>query len=126
MDFLTWLLPAALISFLALVYTVYVRLSWPLEKRKISFAGKRFSLTKMDILPLVAILLIYGVVAFWGLGYKESVKSDFEASPGESCVIDLGKEQEMYSLLLYSGHKTGVWQVETSLDGENWTFYSET
>ena len=125
MDFWTWLLPAALISFLAFVYMVYFRLAWPLEKRKITFAGKRFTLTKTDILPLAAILLIYAVVAFWGLGDKESVKSNWEASPGQECIIDLAGEQEIGSLLIYSGYKTGVWQVETSLDGENWTFYNE-
>ncbi len=125
MDFWTWLLPAALISFLAIIYIVYVRLAWPLEKRKISFAGRRFSLTRLDILPLAAILLIYAVVAFWCLGDKDSVKSNFEASAGEACVIDLEGEQDIGSFLLYSGYKTGVWQIETSLDGENWTFYSE-
>jgi len=125
MDFWTWLLPAALIAFLAVVYILYVRASWSLERKSFSFAGRRFALTKADIIPLAAIMLLYAVVAFWALGDTKSVKSNYEAASGRECVIDLEGEREVGSFLLWSGHKTGVWQIETSLDGENWTFYSE-
>ena len=76
---------------------------------------------RRDAAALGIITLIYAVVAFLGLGDTEAPQSFHNFSSGESVIVDLGKEHNIDSVMIYSGLNTGSYRIELSSDGEIWS-----
>ncbi|OQB15188.1 MAG: putative dolichyl-phosphate-mannose--protein mannosyltransferase [Firmicutes bacterium ADurb.Bin193] len=79
-------------------------------------------LVRLDIIIMTAITLIYGVVAFTGLG-DTKVPQTF-SKIGDGFVADLGKPQDIGSIMMYLGIGSGEYLIEQSDDGVIWEEYS--
>ncbi len=77
-------------------------------------------LTRKDILPLIAILLLYGVVAFWNLGSKEAPESFYTFDNREGVVLTLDEPGNIAEIEYYTGLHTGSYVMQFSTDGEFW------
>ena len=80
----------------------------------------RRSFSRRDALVLGLIVIIYSSVAFYNLGDTKAPQSFYRFEPSESVEFDLGREQTVSSLMLYTGLNTGSYTVEYSHDGEYW------
>lgn len=81
--------------------------------------GRR-SFSRRDAIVLGLIVIIYSAVAFYNLGDTKAPQSFYRFEPNESVELDLGREQAVSSLMLYTGLNTGSYTVEYSHDGEYW------
>ena len=81
--------------------------------------GRR-DFTRRDGLVLGLIVIIYSLVAFYNLGDTKAPQSFHRFKQNESVELDLGQEQTVSSLMLYTGLDTGSYTVEYSHDGEYW------
>ncbi|NLT39595.1 MAG: phospholipid carrier-dependent glycosyltransferase [Clostridiales bacterium] len=92
------------------------------ERTGFSFARKRFPMERKDVVPLLVLLAVYSVAAFWGLGQRAAPETYFEAGPvRDSCVIDLGSEHWISSISYFSEINTGSYRIEGSRDSEHWS-----
>ena len=92
------------------------------ETSGLSYPRRRFHMSKMDILPLVLITVIYAAVAFHGLGDKQNPESFCQfTEKGRYVIIELSEEMPISRVMYYSGLYTGNYFLQFSLDGETYT-----
>ncbi len=97
------------------------------DKPKFSLDNKCHPMEKKDALPLILLVIVYAVVAFWNLGSMEAPQSFYSFS-GENnmVVIDLGEKKEISGVMYYSGLYPGDYDLAYSVNGSNWfTFKDE-
>ena len=77
---------------------------------------------RRDWLALGIVTLVYGIVAFAGLGSTKAPQSflHFEG-PNTYALIDLGEARPITALRYYPGLVTADYTLEFSVDGETWT-----
>ena len=76
---------------------------------------------KKDGAALLLLCLVYGAVAFLGLGDRTAPESFYWFEGAEDSVTLRFEEGEAAELLWYSGIGSGVYLVELSEDGSSWT-----
>ncbi len=92
------------------------------EKKNFSFRHSIFPMEKKDIIPIIAITLLYGAVAYWGLGINSAPQSFFQFNEeNPSVTIELQENTEISSIMYYTGLWHGHYTLEVSRDGVNWT-----
>ncbi|MEG1242620.1 MAG: glycosyltransferase family 39 protein [Oscillospiraceae bacterium] len=88
------------------------------ETGRLSYPRRRFPMEKKDILPLVLIMLLYGAVAFFGLGDHSAPESFCGfADKGRYVVAELPENTEISRVMYYSGLHTGNYFLQFSDDG---------
>ena len=81
-------------------------------------AERRFC--RADLAALLIICLVYGFLAFYGLGNRRSPES-FVPMSGESAVLTLPEDALPSSIMLFSGVGSGNYEIEYSADGVSYT-----
>ena len=125
------LLMVALIALIAAFFIKYRRdmaprmgtLEWiqNYDKPKFTLDGRRYPMEKRDLLPLAVLMVVYAIVAFWGLGDREAPQSFYTFTEENSQVeIDLGSVQEVSGVMYYTGLYPGDYDLEYSVNGSNW------
>lgn len=96
------------------------------DKPKFSLDGKCHPMERKDILPLLILLVVYGVVAFWNLGSTRAPES-FYTFDGENneVVIDLGEVRSISTVMYYSGLYPGDYDLSYSGNGSNWVTFRD-
>ena len=89
------------------------------ERKPFRFLTARHPLDKWDAVAIVAIMLLWAVIAFWNLGDREAPQS-FHVFEGEVVEIDLGQETDLGIIRYYSGLNMGAYALYTSRDGSDW------
>lgn len=125
------LLTLAVILFLVIFFIKYKRdmaprmgtLEWirNYDKPGFSLDGRRFPVDKRDVVPLLSLILIYGIVAFAQLGTSKAPQS-FYTFEGDnySVIIDLGEERELSQVMYYTGLYPGDYDFYYSNSGTSW------
>lgn len=92
-----------------------------INKPKFTLTYRRHPMSRIDVLPIVLITLIYAVIAFFQLGDMTAPQS-FHRFEGDkdSIVITLDKPTDIGSVMYYTGLWTGRYTLEVSGDGVNW------
>lgn len=92
------------------------------ETAGLSYPRRRFPMERRDILPLLIIVVIYSIAAYWGLGDKTAPESfcSFEEK-GQYALIELPQDTIITRVSYYSGLHTGNYYLQYSDDGENFT-----
>lgn len=76
---------------------------------------------RKDLLPLALLCLIYGIVAFIGLGSNKAPETYWHFTAEDSSVtLELTEESEISEILWYSAIGEGTYLVELSTDGNEW------
>lgn len=119
---LTIIFPLAAALFVLLWFTRWIGIHRrPLgpEEAPLPEPDRRFS--RMDWLLLGGITLIYGIVAFVGLGENKAPQSYLcYSDANQYALIDLGREREITGLRYFPELVTADYGLEFSTDGENW------
>ena len=76
-------------------------------------------MTRRDVLFITLLTLIYAGVAFWNLGDTRAPQT-VRSLDGESALIDLGGEETVSRVQIYTGIGQGSYTFELSPDGETW------
>lgn len=71
----------------------------------------RSSFSRRDAIVLGLIVIIYSAVAFYNLGDTKAPQSFYRFEPNESVKLDLGREQAVSSLMLYTGLNTAATMI---------------
>ena len=75
-----------------------------------------------DTLIVLAVTLVYAVLALTNLGSTKAPQSVWTQSrTGESVIFDFGREYPDFSMLYYGPVNYRNFKVETSADGETWS-----
>lgn len=78
--------------------------------------------SRNDWIILSVLTVVYGIVAFWGLGQNIAPQSFLHYEAGNYYAqIELHEEQEITAVRYYSGLCTADYKLQFSTDGENWT-----
>ena len=119
---LTIIFPLAAALFVLLWFTRWIGIHRrPLgpEEKPLPEPDRRF--TRRDWLLLGGITLIYGIVAFVGLGENKAPQSYLcYSDANQYALIDLGREREITGLRYFPELVTADYGLEVSTDGENW------
>ncbi|MCL2342565.1 MAG: glycosyltransferase family 39 protein [Firmicutes bacterium] len=114
----------ATIAFFVIRIPAVVRLEAPADDPAslFSFPRRRYPMRRKDILPLLLIVAVYAVVAFWGLGDKTAPETfyDFESS-GSTVQLELKEPTDISNVMYYSGLRAGDYTLQFSADGQNFT-----
>ena len=131
--YIVYLFPA-LIVFLIIRY-IYKYLTLTAKPRSVldlivkgepqkSFAFPRvFPLEKSDIVPILAITLCYGLLAFWNLGVNQNPQTFYRfTQESPSIIIDMGEATQVSTVVHYTGnyHSENGYTFEISTDGREW------
>ena len=119
MSKLTLVFPIAAIAFLLLLFAEIV----PLLPRDVCLTPKDSTRwRRKDSAAVLAITLLYAIVAFAGLGDRVGVESFCKfASRGQYANIELDEPVPIGSVRAYGGLFMGKYYVQLSADGENYT-----
>lgn len=91
------------------------------DRPKFTLDGRRFPMERRDVLPLLLLMLLYGVVAFTNLGSTLAPRSFYTFTQESSSVeIDLGSRQTISSIMYYTGLYPGDYDLYFSGNGSNW------
>ncbi len=91
------------------------------DRPRFSLDGKCFPMERRDLLPLIVLLVVYGIVAFTNLGSSEAPQSFYTFTAENSMVeLDLGDHYTVSSILYYSGLYPGDYDLYYSGNGSNW------
>lgn len=132
------ILPWVLVLLLVVFYTKYRldmaprmgTLEWirNFDKPRFSLDGRSHPMEKKDVLPLILVVTIYAVVAFWNLGSTKAPDSFYTFDgDNDQVVIDLGETQKISGVMYYSGLYPGDYDLSYSVNGSNWvTFHDDT
>lgn len=74
---------------------------------------------RLDILPLLLVMLFYSVAAFWNLGDR-SAPQTFASMEGKSVTLSVTSSETAVQLAIYPGVGTGNYRIESSSDAEGW------
>ena len=99
----------------------------PEGERLHSRKDARLRLTKKDYLLMIAVSLIYAVVAFTNLGVMQAPQTEWTSTEaGEAVIFDLGEETP-FRMTYYGGICNTHFTVALSNDGVNWSedFHAE-
>ena len=92
------------------------------QPRKFDFTFPQYRLARKDLLPMLVIILVYGLTAFLNLGDTRAPQTFYTFSQGESCVVELDHSVTVSRLLLYTGgYHGGGYTVSFSADGKSWS-----
>lgn len=131
------ILPILLIGLIIIFFIKYHRemaprmgtLEWiqNFDRPKFTLDGRSHPLERRDLLPIVLILVVYGIVAFTNLGNSKAPES-FYTFDGDnnSVTIDLGTQEEISSIMYYSGLYPGDYDLYYSSNGSNWVRLQDT
>lgn len=128
MENLTVLLPMACI-FLILYW--YLSVFWlhrqgdALVSTEEIGAFSIYSITKKDLLPMLAISLGYAIVAFTMLGDTEAPQSLREYEAEDVSVFDFREVTQIDEIMYFSSLHTGGYSLEYSQDGESFEALAE-
>ena len=114
MKLLTFLLPVALLAFLAALFTKYARAEGADDLYPASVY------TRADCLLSWALAAIYALVAFWGLGDTAAPQSYATLSPASAPAFVIPAESTVASLRYFAGIDPGNWTLEGSEDGSQY------
>ncbi|MEG1764873.1 MAG: glycosyltransferase family 39 protein [Oscillospiraceae bacterium] len=93
------------------------------ETAGLSYPRRRYPMETKDILPLLLVTAIYAVVAFIGLGNRQSPESFCSfAEKGRYVDIELAEETPISRVMYFSGLHSGNYFLQYSSDG---TTYSD-
>lgn len=92
-----------------------------IDKPRFTLHLHRHPMERSDTLPILIITLVYGVVAFLGLGDFTNPQSFFRFTDDKnSVVVTLDQPTDLGSVLYYPGLWIGSYTLEFSGDGVNW------
>lgn len=92
------------------------------ETARLSYPRRRYPMERKDLLPLLLITLLYGFVAFFGLGDRQAPERFCEfTEKGRYVVIELPAESLVTRVQYYAGLHTGNYFLQFSADGETYT-----
>ena len=95
--------------------------------RRLSFHLPRYAMGKKDALPLILLVVIYAMTAFFQLGDTTAPQSSVDFSSSKTVTVTLSQPIRLNKLMYYTGLGTGSYNVEASADGETWsTLWSRT
>ncbi len=96
------------------------------DKPKFTLDGCGHPLARIDVLPLILLVAVYGMVSFWNLGSGKAPQS-FYTFDGENnqVVIDLGDVREVSGIMYYSGLYPGDYDLEYSGNGSHWVKFRD-
>lgn len=119
------LLGALLLTFIVFLfvrfYKGFKKEKQPKKPATFTLDGVSHPVARSDLIPLAIILMVYGAVAFWNLGDTQAPQSFYQFSDENKTVqVDLGGEQEIASILYYTGLYEGNYDIAYSKDGKNW------
>lgn len=130
MNYLTMIFPmllaVAIVAFFAYYYAVMsakplsYKADWVKNYDRSPISFRLHKLTRKDILPLIVILLVYGVTAFWNLGSTQAPESFYTFEATDPVVLTLDEPSSVTELKYYTGLHTGEYNVQYSTDGEFW------
>ena len=132
MSMLTLIFPVGLLLLLLLLLFIFMRVALgrdPLAEGAeidnrpagMGWYKKRYPMDRRDILPLIAIVVVYAVVAFWGLGKNTAPQSFCRfVERGRYVLIELEETTEISQVMYYSGLYSGEYRLQFSEDGETW------
>lgn len=87
-------------------------------------SDEKIKFTKFDWIAIVAITIIYGVIALYNLGDKDAPQTHWETrTPGDCITLDFSnKTANLTSIAYYDGYyENREFYLEESADGVNWT-----
>ena len=82
------------------------------------------TLDKYDFIIMAVLMLLYGTIAFFGLGSKNSPES-FAPMQDAAAVVKLSGDSYPSKIMLFSGVGEGSYSIEFSADGEIWEWLSD-
>lgn len=92
-----------------------------IPKRRFSFAGRCYPLTRRDGGWMLLLTALYGVTAFFQLGSLENPQSFQSFQNGTTVEVSFTQPIYAQSLFYYTGLGTGEYNVEVSADGVSWS-----
>lgn len=96
------------------------------DRPKFSLDGKCHPMEKRDALPLIMLVVLYGVVAFWNLGSNQAPQSFYSFTEENNMVIiDLGEDKEVSGIMYYSGLYPGDYDLSYSGNGSHWVTFKD-
>lgn len=130
------ILPLALVLLLVAFYTKYRldmaprmgTLEWiqNFDKPRFSLDGKSHPMERKDLLPLILVVAVYAVVAFWNLGSTRAPDSFYTFDvDNDQVVIDLGEPRDISGVMYYSGLYPGDYDLAYSVNGSNWVAFHD-
>lgn len=94
----------------------------PDDPATLKFPQRRYPMSSKDALPIAIIMLVYGVVAFIGLGDMQAPQSFYQFPDSESeLIIELDETTYVGGMMCYTGLYVGEYYVAFSADGESYT-----
>ena len=89
----------------------------------------RVRYTKIDVVLILALTLIYAAVAFFNLGNMTGPQTAFSATGGDKVIIALDSAQHIETLMFFTGvrtgHETPKYSIAYSLDGRQYSSLTE-
>lgn len=136
LKFPAMILPLVLLVLIVLFFVKYRKdmaprmgtLEWihNFDKPRFSLDGISHPMERKDLLPLILVVAVYGVVAFWNLGSTKAPESfyTFDVDNTE-VVIDLGQMRKISGVMYYSGLYPGDYDLSYSGNGSNWVTFRD-
>ena len=126
------LFPLAAILFVLLFFVRYVSVRlWPTTPLPEPYCEspcgpdwpkRRYPLERRDIIPMVAIVIVYAAVAFFRLGDTTAPQTFCHfAESGRYALVELEEPTEISRVRYYTGLYTANYYVQYSQDGEEYT-----
>ncbi len=93
-----------------------------LKKPRLQMTAGYGRLSRADVIPMIALTLIYGALALLIAPGENTAPQTFWHATAEqpSITLDLGEERQINAVLYYTGHGHKDWKLEFSEDGESW------
>lgn len=96
------------------------------DKPRFSLDGRSTPMEKKDFFPLVLLVAVYAVVAFWNLGSTQAPQSFYAfGEENSTVVIDLGEKKDIAGIMYYSGLYPGDYDLSYSVNGSNWVTFRD-
>ncbi|MDR2531101.1 MAG: glycosyltransferase family 39 protein, partial [Oscillospiraceae bacterium] len=121
-----WLIPAIVTLACCAWFLICASTVWkknPVPERGLAPVKK---LTFKSLTPLVVIIAVYLVLAFWNLGSTETPQTFASFTDGEPLTLEVGTSiGQGFHLSYFSGVDTGNYKLYASDDGINWNEVAE-
>ena len=128
----TTIFPVVTLLIIALFFIYYRKVTQPLagttewiamevNKPKMTFPLTRHPMEKTDVLPLIAITIVFAFLALFKLGDTTAPQSFYQFSTGqETITIELSEPRYITKVMFYTGLWTGHYDLYFSKDGDTW------